>query len=263
MNYNSNATGIYIPPPNPLPVPSITPAVIPPSLNNVEKEQTASKIKPNVKFSFTFTYILLLTTATITFIEALRTSEPIVRHILNLETAISVIAGYFYSVFVDKIKIAEVGGVGLDFAEITLMRYSDWVITTPLMLIALCLVLSNNSKTTVRFSTIFSIILLNYFMLYSGFMGETGKWGKQMADLLGYIAFFLMFLIIFVAFVMPKYVYDNYLLFAFYFIVWGLYGVAYFFQHEWRNIVYCILDATAKCLLGLFLWAYYTKIIKV
>jgi beta-carotene 3-hydroxylase len=41
-----------------------------------------------------------------------------------------------------------------------------------------------------------------------------------------------MFLIIFVAFVLPKYVIDNYLLFAFYIIVWGFYGVAYFLVHD-------------------------------
>ena len=43
----------------------------------------------NVKNSFTITYILLLTTGTITFIEALRTTNPTVRHIMNLESVIT------------------------------------------------------------------------------------------------------------------------------------------------------------------------------
>ena len=57
-----------------------------------------------IHFSFMITYIILLTTATITFIEAIRTSSPQIRHIFNLETAISVVEGYFYSVFVTKIN---------------------------------------------------------------------------------------------------------------------------------------------------------------
>ena len=44
-----------------------------------------------IYFSFMITYIILLTTGTITFIEALRTNSPQIRHIFNLETAISVI----------------------------------------------------------------------------------------------------------------------------------------------------------------------------
>ena len=55
-------------------------------------------------FSFYLTYVLLLTTATITFIEAMRTKNATVQHIMNLETCISIIASYFYSVFNDKIN---------------------------------------------------------------------------------------------------------------------------------------------------------------
>ena len=43
--------------------------------------------KDKLIFSFTLTYILLITTGTITLIEALRTKIPLVRHIFNLETA--------------------------------------------------------------------------------------------------------------------------------------------------------------------------------
>ena len=53
-----------------------------------------------VKNSFYLTYVFLLTTATITFIEAMRTKNKKVRHILNLETCISVVAAYFYGKFV-------------------------------------------------------------------------------------------------------------------------------------------------------------------
>jgi hypothetical protein len=48
--------------------------------------------KNRVIFLFTLTYVLLITTGTVTLIEALRTKIPLVRHIFNLETVISVIA---------------------------------------------------------------------------------------------------------------------------------------------------------------------------
>ena len=63
-------------------------------LTNTEKSNTNI-----VKNTFSITYTLLLTTAVITFIEAIRTPNSKIRHILNLETCISCVASYFYSVF--------------------------------------------------------------------------------------------------------------------------------------------------------------------
>ena len=60
-----------------------------------------------VKNSFYFTYVFLITTGTITFIESLRNPIPQIRHIMNLETCISIVAGYFYSMFVKEIETAE------------------------------------------------------------------------------------------------------------------------------------------------------------
>ncbi len=78
---------------------------------NIDKEEEKKEITKNkfiyIKMSFTITYILLLTTALITFIEAIRTNIPIIRHIFNLETCISLVASYFYSIFVAKIDEVE------------------------------------------------------------------------------------------------------------------------------------------------------------
>jgi hypothetical protein len=43
--------------------------------------------------------------------------------------------------------------------------------------------------------------------------------------------------------------------------IWALYGIVYLFQEEYKNISMNILDAIAKCFIGLALWAYYAKII--
>jgi hypothetical protein len=45
--------------------------------------------------SFYITYVFLLTTTAITLIEALRSPIPQIRHIMNLETCISIVASYF------------------------------------------------------------------------------------------------------------------------------------------------------------------------
>jgi bacteriorhodopsin len=214
-----------------------------------------------VKFSFMITYILLLTTATITFIEAMRTQSPTIRHVLNLETCISLVAGYFYSIFIDKIGNSEKKFQTIDWKEITQMRYIDWSITTPFMLIVLSLVVGGHNKIELHFPTMVAIVALNYFMLFMGYLGENGTLQKGSAMVLGYIGFVLMFMVIYKTFVQPKYSAANYIMFMLYLVVWGLYGIVYLFSEEYKNITMNILDLIAKCFIGLGLWAYYTRII--
>jgi bacteriorhodopsin len=212
-------------------------------------------------FSFYLTYILLLTTATITFIEALRTKIPAVQHIMNLETCISLIACYFYSVFNQKINEYE-ETEDIDWNEFTQIRYIDWAITTPLMLLVLCLVLSFNSKTIIKLKWFGAIIFFNYVMLYTGYLGEAGNLERIIADSIGFVAFFITFGIIFVQYVLPRFNLDNYLLFGIYLLVWGAYGIAYNLTEINKNIFMNYLDLTSKCLIGIGLWIYYTKIIR-
>jgi len=212
-------------------------------------------------FSFYLTYVLLLTTATITFIEALRTKNPAVQHIMNLETCISLIACYFYSVFNMKINEYE-ESKDIDWNELTQIRYVDWAITTPLMLLVLALVLSFNSKTIIKLKWFAAIIFFNYVMLYTGYLGETGNLERMIADIMGFIAFFITFGIIFMQYVLPRYNLDNYLLFGIYLFVWGAYGIAYNFTEINKNIFMNYLDLTSKCFIGIGLWIYYTKIIR-
>lgn len=207
--------------------------------------------------SFYITYVLLLTTGTITFIEALRNNNPRIRHVMNLETCISVVAAYFYSIFQDKIKKK------INWNEITLMRYIDWSITTPFMLLSLCLVLSMNTKTIIHISSFLFIVFMNYVMLFFGYLGETSRLDRYVSDGLGFLAFFLLFGTIFKEYVLPKYSIDNYVLFTLFVAVWSMYGVAYLLDDIQKNIFMNYLDLTAKSLIGIGLWAYYTKILRV
>ena len=98
-----------------------------------------------VKNSFYITYAFLMTTATITLIEALRTKNPKIRNILNLETCISVVAAFYYGKFVDDLE------VDIDYEKINVTRYVDWSITTPIMLLVLILAFNFNNKKSYQF----------------------------------------------------------------------------------------------------------------
>jgi bacteriorhodopsin len=229
-----------------------------------EQDKLEAKINPvqyYVKASFMITYILLLTTATITFVEAMRTNVPEVRHILNLETCISVVAGYFYSIFITQIEGYSKEQKQVDWTDITKTRYIDWTITTPLMLLTLCIVLGSNIGKKVNIYIISIVMLLNYLMLYIGYLGETKVLNMLTACFVGFIPFVAMFYIIFKNYVEPNYIFANYALYGIYLCVWSLYGVVYLLKEEYKNITMNILDCIAKCLIGLGLWAYYSRTI--
>jgi bacteriorhodopsin len=222
-----------------------------------QKQNQSSTLHKYVSHSFTLTFILLLTTGTITFVEAMRTQTPIIRHILNLETCISIIAGYFYSIFITKIdKSTE----SFDWDMITQTRYVDWSITTPLMLLSLCLVLGDNSKIPLHFGIYVLILLMNFSMLYIGYLGEVNHWNRMITSFFGFMPFIAMYSIIFIKFVLPKYKLDNYILFGTNVFLWGMYGIVYLIDQEYKNICYNILDLMTKCFIGIGLWAYYSKI---
>jgi bacteriorhodopsin len=211
----------------------------------------------DIYFSFYLAYVLLLTTGTITFIEAMRTENPRVRHVMNLETCISVVAAYFYSIFNEKIKKT------IDWKQLSILRYVDWSITTPLMILSLCIVLSMNTKTVIHISSFLFILLMNYVMLFFGYLGETDRLNRAVSNGLGFVAFFAMFGTIFKNYVLPKYCTDNYVLFSLFVVIWSMYGLAYILPEIEKNIFMNYLDLTAKCLVGIGLWVYYTKILRV
>lgn len=202
--------------------------------------------------TFHLTYVVLLTTATITIIEALRTKTPMVRHILNLETCISIVAAYFYTVFLDKIKGP------YTFPELSKIRYLDWAITTPMMLLALGLALTYNNGLHLSLSLILTVIFLNYVMLVVGYLGETNRLPRLQASLIGFIPFFVMFWLIYS---LVGNSLANKVLFWLYFVVWSMYGVVYLLDEELKHMFTNLLDLVAKCLIGLGLWAYYTHIL--
>ena len=230
---------------------------------------------PLVINSFYITYIFLITTSVITFIEALRSPIPQVRHILNLETCISVIASYFYGLFIEQINkektedstkenIAKDENVDsideIPLEKINNMRYSDWIITTPFMLLALSMLLGYENKIPVRFKSFILVLISNLFMLGFGYSGEIGLLNRNLASFMGFIFLLLTFGIIWKLFMTcAKATYQSKVIFWLYLGLWSLYGVFYHANEATKIIGYNILDLTAKAFVGIFFWLYLTK----
>lgn len=209
-----------------------------------------------VKHSFYITYAFLMTTATITFIEAIRTKDIKIRNILNLETCISVVAAFFYGVFIKKINED-----GLNYKEINLNRYLDWAITTPIMLLVLVLAFAYNNKKKITLSSYLIILLLNYGMLLFGFLGENNILDKLQANGIGFAFFAGLYYYIYDTHIKKFKIFDNNILFYSFLVLWSFYGLTYWLDEEHKNISYNILDLFAKCFVGIFFWAYFTKAI--
>lgn len=225
-----------------------------------------------VKSSFYFTYIFLITTGTICFIEALCNPVPQIRHIMNLETCISVVAGYFYGLFVDKINKAEKEAQEnngdskeseLPLERINDMRYTDWAISTPLMLLVLCMVLGYENKVTVTFLPFVGVLAFNFLMLGSGYLGELGKLSITMANAIGFVFFFLMYGIIWKVYMTgQKITYQSKVIYFLFVGLWALYGVFYQSDKMTKIFGYNILDLLSKAFVGIFFWFYLTKSIR-
>lgn len=223
------------------------------------KPSTASIEDKLVKSSFYITYAFLVTTGTITFIEALRTEVPAMRHILNLETCISIVAAYFYGNFMNKIDSVKKENKELseqDYKELNTTRYIDWSITTPIMLLVLILAFQFNlGKLGISFLSYLIILLLNFGMLASGYIGEQGMIPRLQANFIGFLFFGGMYGYIYYKYLHKKPNKINELLYGAFFFLWALYGVFYQLQHRIRNVGYNILDLFSKCFVGIYFWS--------
>jgi len=216
-----------------------------------------------LKSSFYITYAFLMTTGTITFIEALRTKDPHVRNILNLETCISIVAAFFYGNFISELYESDDSEkkelTTEDHEKLVKTRYVDWSITTPIMLLVLLMVLVRNDATQlVPLGKFITVLVLNYIMLGVGFLGESGKIALGTSNIIGFGAFASMFTYIYRNFVKPQF--DDKLVFWMFAVVWTFYGVAQMMDPLSRNLAYNVLDLIAKCFVGIFLWAYFTNV---
>jgi len=176
-----------------------------------------------------------------------------IKDILKIELGVQTIEFIFYLWLVFNIT---------KIKDITVYRYYDWFLTTPVMLITLMIYYDEKSKTIQEFmrnneNNIFLIVILNFQMLFFGFIGEMNLINYNLAGILGFIPFCIMFFSIYKNYVEDK---ENKQVFYYFLIFWTLYGFAYFQNYNLKNSIYNILDLFAKNGFGLFLvWLLYTN----
>tara|TARA_Y100000741_G_scaffold361612_1_gene345913 strand:- start:309 stop:872 length:564 start_codon:yes stop_codon:yes gene_type:complete len=185
------------------------------------------------------------------------------------------VAAYFYGNFIktleplkDKIITSsdDIEKEELNKLEkkINTTRYVDWMITTPIMLLVLVLAFQYNSKQKgIVFFDYLIILLFNYGMLGTGYLGELNILDKLTANIIGFINFGLLY-----GFIYYKYLLktkngnnnNNKLLYLSFFILWALYGVFYLMKDSIKNTGYNILDLLSKCFVGIYFWSYSSNI---
>jgi len=202
--------------------------------------------------SFLTTYIVLFGYTAITLIEALRTSSANTRHIMNIETTVSLVAGIVYGTFLDKMKQPN-----FNLSEIVPTRYIDWMITTPFILLAVVLFYNKNTNS-VNYKCYGMIVALNWLMLLFGYLGERKIMSPMTGLLIGFVFFALMMLYLYMYLIPSGCSLTVFIIFG---IIWSGYGIAYMLDEEEKNIAYNILDVISKALFGVVLWMYFGKVI--
>jgi len=180
----------------------------------------------------------------------------ILKDVLIMELIVQIIEGIFYIWLALNITTV---------TNITPHRYYDWYLTTPTMLISLCIYLiylrneENNVETTDSFFKIIydnlyiliTITFLNFLMLTSGYLTEMKKFSQVFGVLIGFIPFFICFYLIYYYF--ARFSLFGTEIFFYFLIVWSMYGVAALMSYRIKNIMYNILDLFAKNFFGLYL----------
>ena len=214
-------------------------------------------------------FVQIITAAIDYYVLTLPTISPdlkLLHDLLLVELIVQIVEGSFYVWLVFAISRT---------TNITLHRYWDWFITTPTMLITFATFLiylrfkesgvteipSFISIIGANLKTYSTLVLLNTAMLIFGYLGELKKISLFTSVFGGFVPFFMMFYIIYENF--AKYTYLGMTMFWYFFIVWGLYGVAACLSYKLKNVSYNILDLFAKNFFGLFLayilYSSYTK----
>jgi len=182
----------------------------------------------------------------------LRTTSANTRHIMNIETTVSLVAGIVYGTFLEKIKQPN-----FNLDEIVPTRYIDWMITTPLILLAVVL-FYNSRAGSVNYRCYFIIVALNWLMLLFGYLGERKIISSMKGIVLGFLFYAAMLLYMYM-YVIPKGMSLH--VFVIFGIIWTGYGIAYMLEEEEKNIAYNVLDVVSKALFGVVLWLYFGKVL--
>jgi len=182
----------------------------------------------------------------------------IIKQLLYLELLVQAIEGLFYIWLVYNFD---------SVANVTPKRYIDWTITTPTMLTTLIFYLiylryKNDKSDTTKLDffnlvndnahVLSKVLLLNWSMLFFGYLGEMKILSTISGVLLGFVPFLMYYYAIYEKYAV-KSGEQGIKLFWYFFFFWSLYGVVALLPYNLKNSLYNILDLFAKNFFGLFL----------
>jgi len=193
----------------------------------------------------------------------LNDQDSVLQDILKLETGVQIVEVFVYLWITYSLN---------NFDTMISRRYTDWFITTPLMLLSTIIFMKynlykeRNDHRKVTFKNflledsdnIKKIVILNALMLIFGLLGEKRKINKTFSIMIGFVFFFWVFKLVYEEYVKGNE--TNKRLFYFVFIIWALYGFAAMAGNNLKNISYNVLDLIAKNFYGLYI---YYKIVQL
>lgn len=185
--------------------------------------------------SFEVGIIMLMTSTLATSLRSLNDISDMHKLKLQISSAVTFIASCHYYLMI------------MAPTRIITYRYLDWLFTTPLLLIDLCLTTGITDKRV-----IIRLVGYNIAMLVAGFLGEIGVVNKLAACIIGFIPLALIFWDI-NRLMIPST--ENVALLWIFIGVWSMYGILYMLNNaNMRNFSYNILDIIAKAGFGAYLY---------
>ena len=222
-------------------------------MKKTKVKQVPFNMTDPIYMSFFAAFLALSGTTVITFLATFTEKAKkyqYLRSALISETCVNIIAGFAYVYFMKYLYEQK-----LALEDVTSVRYLDWFLTTPLLLVSFALFSSYSYKKEEEIDLVplTYIIIFNLLMLYFGFMGETGKMSRYPAFFLGFAFYILLMYFLYESYIKDKGS-DNEILFYVFAVVWALYGFAYLLDVRNKNISYNILDIISKAGFGMFIW---------
>lgn len=210
--------------------------------------------------SFLLTFLGLTGTIVFTAFGAFDEFSEKEKHLksaLITETAVNIIAGITYTYMIKYINEKTIVP-----GEITSIRYLDWLLTTPFLILSFMFYSNyidnkhNDSEKVIKvnYRPLAWIIPLNIIMLIFGFLGEEKQISNSFSLIGGFVAFAGLFYSIWDAYVKDKNEEMSNIFYPF-LVVWLLYGIAFLLKGDVKEISYNFLDLISKTGFGIFLWA--------
>ena len=179
--------------------------------------------------------------------------------VFAIEVLISFVAAVVYYLIINISKSAP-DLKSIDWKKITTLRYIDWSITTPLLLLSFSLFLSSGEKVKDLGSFIAKLIFFDLIMILAGYLGAINILTRVWSQVVGFSAYFIIFYLIYRKFFRGTTITNHSsfkkIMFVAIVILWFIYGVVYNASTYNRNIVTNVLDGIAKGVFGLSLGSY-------